>query len=327
MTTYNKTKTEDFNAEQLQVEINGNAGIVPSCLSVSSNDNNLTLEFAAALSAGEETELDTVIANHVPDAELINAAQLPLSNLDGKKLAVHSSPKPLPEGVETYAVWAGAGDKLTGGSPPVALPENETLGAGDLLQFNMEPGTASVVKNISFDPRHGRVWIHEAYLKYENAGLGDTITADVVAPATPVQTAANKDYNIVNDWLIYAGPDAGTHGLAGNPVLVPRTFAKDGDWDFDGVSLTPNFGPGGSPTPGPNGEYKITTVERVVHRYINRLPLYGTTTNYFNLTSDESAELPINLGYQLRVTVVNTSDTSWKLSAIMEVYRERTYMP
>ena len=167
MTTYNKTKTEDFNAEQLQVEINGNAGIVPSCLSVSSNDNNLTLEFAAALSAGEETELDTVIANHVPDAELINAAQLPLSNLDGKKLAVHSSPKPLPEGVETYAVWAGAGDKLTGGSPPVALPENETLGAGDLLQFNMEPGTASVVKNISFDPRHGRVWIHEAYLKYK----------------------------------------------------------------------------------------------------------------------------------------------------------------
>ena len=116
MTTYNKTKTEDFNVEQLQVEINGNAGIVPSCLSISSSDNNLTLEFAADLSAGEETELDTVIANHVPDAETIDASQLPLSNLDGKKLAVVPKPaRPYPparSGPQSF--YAAHGGTLAG---------------------------------------------------------------------------------------------------------------------------------------------------------------------------------------------------------------------
>ena len=251
--------------------------------------------------------------------------------LDGNHLLVHSTPKPTPDGVETFAVWAGAGDKLTKlvGSPQVEVPTevHESIGEGELLEFDIKTGTPEVTKDIKFDVRHGRVWVHEAYLKFSGAGFGDAICADVIAPATPVQTAANKDYNIVDGWLIYAGPGVGTHGLAGAPVLMPRGFSKDGDWDFDGVNLTPNFGPGGSPDPGPNGGYKITTTERIVHRYINRVPLYGDAANYFTLTSNESAELPINLGYFLRVTVCNGSNTDWQLSALVELYRERTYVP
>ena len=135
----------------------------------------------------------------------------------------------------------------------------------------------------------------------------------------PEQTAVDKNYNIVNDWIVYAGPSAGSHGLAGNPVLIPRTYSMDGDWNYDGVNLTPNM--------AGTGEYKITAIERIVHRYINRIPLYGSTTNYFTLSSDESAELPVNLGYFMRVTVDNATDSNWHLCAIMEIFRERTYMP
>lgn len=240
------------------------------------------------------------------------------SNLN--KLAVHSSPKPEPDGISTFAIWTGAGDdvELVGSPPSLKTPE-ETIGNGELMQFNMTNGTPQVIKDIKFDARHGRLWIHEAYLKFTGAGFGDWITADVVAPATPVQTFVNLDYNIVDDYLVYAGPGAGTHGLGGNPVLTERPFSKDGDWNFDGVNLTPNF--------EGTGAYKITTVERVVHRYINKIPLLESTSNYFTLTSHEAAELPVQLGYFLRITVNNGSNQNWTLSAIMEMYRERTFVP
>ena len=308
----NKTKNDGYKAAELQREINADVLIVPSCLSITGSGNNLSLEFAAALSVDEETELDAIILAHVPPVDVIGVTELPISTLDGHKLAVHSSPKPARDGQTTYAVWAGSGDNT-------ALAEDASLGAGDLLDFSMTQGNASETKEIYFDARHGRVWVHEAYIKYEDAGAGCTISADVVAPATPLQQSVDKDYNMVNNWLVYAGPGAGSHGLAGSPVLVQRTYSNDGDWNYDGVDLTPNV--------GGTGEYKITCIERTVHRYINRIPLYGSTTNYFTLSSDESTELPVNLGYFMRVTIDNASDSAWHLCAIMEIFRERTYMP
>lgn len=313
METYNRTVSGDVNLEQLQREINANPSIVPSCLSVTLVDLvDLVLEFAAALSADEETALTATVDAHVPVVETVDASQLPYSTLQNK-LAVHSSPKPEPTGVTTYAVWVGAGD-----DPDLA--EDESLGAGPLLSFNMQTGTPTVSRDIKFDPRHGRVWIHEAYIKFTDAGAGDYISADVVAPATPLQQVSDLDYTVHADgWLIYAGPGAGTHGLAGNPVLVERSYSKDGDWNYDGVNLTPNV--------SGTGNYKITTQERAVHRYVNNIPVFGTTSNFFTLSSDESAELPVALGYFLRINIYNVSNTNWNLSAIMEVFRERTYVP
>lgn len=257
------------------------------------------------------------LQNDISQVSITNSVNTALN-----KLAVHSSSKPEPEGVDTYAVWTGAGDCPYAGSPPVPgnfRPIEDSLGCGPLLQFQMVPGTPSVTRDIHFDPRHGRVWIHEAYIKFNGAGNGDEITADVIAPATPLQQVADLDYNVVNGWLVYAGPGAGTHGLAGQPVLVKRSFSKDGDWDFDGTNLLPNM--------AGEGEYKITTTERIVHRYINRVPLYGDTNTYFTLSSDESAELPVELGYFLRITITNGSNDVWNLSALMEIFRERTYVP
>ncbi len=242
---------------------------------------------------------------------------LPYSkHLEGK-LAVHSSSKPEPTGHETYAVWAGSGDDPSQPDP------TDSLGAGDLLMFNMTfdvGGSHVESKDVKFDPRHGRVWIHEAYLKFENGGIQDYLSADIMAPATPMQTSVNLDYYIEDDWVKYAtGSPAGTHGWAGTPVLIPRTFSMDGDWDWDGTNLTPNFtGTGG---------YKISSIDRPVHRYFNKIPLYGSSTTYFTMSSEETAELPISMGYFIRINVFNNSNTNWSLSCIMEIYRERTVDP
>ncbi len=307
MTTYNKTKTEDFNVEQLQAEINSNSVIVPSCISVTSNNDDLVLDFAVAISASEETELDTVITDHVPLAEIIDAAQLPLSDIEGNPLAVHPSYKPHLVGGVTYAVWTGAGDDVVS-NPPV-------LGAGELLQFKMETGTEVLTKDIMFDPSFGRIWIHEAYLKFKDGGDGDYLTADVMAAATPLQTSVDLDLEMDGNCIKYAagGPGTGTHGWAGTPNLVPRNFSLDGDWDFDGTNLTPNS--------GGTGGYNICNVDQSVHRYVNKIPTFGDSP-YFSMSSDETAELLP--GYFLRVNCHNISDTNWHISVIMEIYRERT---
>ncbi len=112
MATVNKTKSGTYELSQLQAEINSDATIVPSCVSISGRGQNLTLEFAAALSAPEDTQLDVVIDEHAPVEQTIGVTTLPLSPLDNKKLAVHPSYKPNIDGITTYAVWAGAGDEV-----------------------------------------------------------------------------------------------------------------------------------------------------------------------------------------------------------------------
>jgi hypothetical protein len=239
---------------------------------------------------------------------------LPYSrHLEGK-LAVHASAKPEPTGVETYAVWTGSGDDL---SEP---DETLSIGNGELLAFNMTYGTPVVTKDIKFDARHGRVWAHEAYVKFENGGVDDYLTADIMAPATPLQQAVDLNYIVEDNWVKYAtGSPAGTHGFAGTPVLIPRSFSKDGDWDYDGTNLTPNF--------TGTGEYKISSIDRVVHRYFSKIPLYGTSATYFTMSSEETAEIPVSSGYFIRVNVYNNSNSNWNISIIMEIYRERTVCP
>lgn len=308
-TIVSKTITSEVNLDQLQAEINADAAIVPSCLSISVSDTDYDFEFAADLSTEEGTELDTVISNHVPEIDVVEISHLPISSLDGKKLAVHSSPKPDVDGSVTYAVWTGSGDDVDS-DPPI-------LGGGDLLCFNCVSGTATVSKNVKFDhAAFGRIWIHEAYLKFTGGGIADYISSEVVASASALQTSVNLDLVLDNDLVKYApgGAGTGTHGFAATPVLIPKTFSKDGNWDYDGTNLTPNLtGTGG---------YDISIVDVPVHRFVNKIPCFGTCETYFSMTSDETAEIPS--GYYMTITVYNNSDTNWNASVIMEIYREKT---
>lgn len=233
---------------------------------------------------------------------------MPKSDL-GDKLAIHSSTKPAIAGKEFYLVWTGAGDDVSG-SPP-------TIADGTMLQFSMTTGIPEVTIEARFAPDFGDVYIHEGYAKWEGGGLGDYISASVIADPTQLQTSVNLDLEISDNWVKYAsgGVGTGTHGFAGNPVLIKRSKSKDGDWDYDTVNgLTPNV--------SGTGLYKISDIEREVHKYINKIPTPGNSYGYTILTSDETAELPV--GYFLRIIVYNVSNTVWDASVFMEVYREQT---
>jgi hypothetical protein len=301
---YVKPKSGDVNLVQLQAEINSATAIVPSCTSVSRAGDELTLTFAAALNSGEEAGVEAIIAAHVANEAYIAISELPKSPETGK-IAMHASAKPL-QSQQTYAVWAGAGDDMTTAGP----------GEGPLLSFFMTPGVPSVSVDIKFHPNNGKVWINEGYFKFDGAGAGDTISATVMAPATAVQTVANKNMIIEDGWIKFApgGPGTGTHGFAATPVLIPRNFSRDGHWDFDGTNLLPNL--------TNTGQYKISNVEQVYHKYINRIPVYGSSHTYVNMASDDTAGMPYP--YFIRVTCANASNGTWNLQAFMEIYREKT---
>lgn len=244
------------------------------------------------------------------DIKMVTITQ---ANADlGGKVSVHSSSKPDVDGSHVYAVWSGAGDS----------PDPNIVGGGDLLQFQLTIGKSFEIKDVVFNhAAFGRTWIHEAYLKFEGGGIGDYVSAYIMSNPTPLQQVANLDLVLENklgaNFVKYSqsGPGTGTHGFAADPILIPRLHSKDGDWDYsEETSLVPNF--------AGTGEYNICESEYPVSKYINKIPCYGSTSNYFTMTSDETAEIPA--GYFVRVKCVNASNSNWNLSVIMELFREQT---
>ena len=256
--------------------------------------------------------LDTV--DELGNAITINVVDdFPKSTIDGKKLAVHTSYKPeIPEAT-TYAIWTGAGDDMTAGA--------SGNGNGPLLQINTAVGVPETSVNIEFNHDiFGRVWIHEAYIKYINGGLGDYVSSEVYAYGVPVQEVENLDLILDGDYIKYSpqGPGTGTHGFAdvNKITVIDRSYSDDGDWNWDEENgLTPNF--------AGEGAYKISTVDKVVHRFINKIPCLGTSATYFSLSSDETTEL--KKGYYAKLTAHNVSNTEWSVSALMELFRVVTY--
>ncbi len=234
--------------------------------------------------------------------------EFPTTDLDNYQLAVHNTSKPTIPGITTFAVWTGSGDLLS---------DDTDVGGGDLLQFNLQPGTPSKTVRVQFNPVNGRVWIHQAYLRFQGGGIGDTVRGDVVALATPLQQSVNLNLEIINDWIV---PSAnGTHGFA-DPTkiaLLPRTFSKDGNWDWDGYNLTPNL--------NGNGAYKISYIDRTIHRFVNNVSCRGICETWSPLQSNETTELPSR--YVLDIIATNASNSTWGVDVLIEVYREKTHNP
>lgn len=312
MATINKTKSDSYDISQLQTEINSSPDIVPSCTSITGNGDQLSLEFADALTSEEDTALDSLVAEHTPNPQVIDTTQLPVTSLDNKKLSVYASYKPEFEDKSLYAVWTGSGDD----------PDTGEINAGELMYFQMQQGESSVSKEIHFSKQHGRVWIHEGYLKFEDAGPGDYVDAYFIAKPTPTQESSDLDLVIDDDSWILPAPDGegtGTHGFSDKQsiALIPRTFSKDGSWDFDGTDVIPNT--------NQTGDYALSNVERNVHKFISNIPCLGSTSTFTMLSSNDTFEIPNN--YFIRVIFYNESDTTWSSSVLLEVYREKTFTP
>lgn len=317
-TIVSKTKDGAYKIAELQRTINASPLIVPSCISITASDTDLDLEFAIALDGAEDTALDTIILDHVPSVEswvgndLVEVHVTQQSDSQGDKVATYVSSKPLVAGKTFYATWTGAGDNPTTGE----------IAGGDLLTFVFGTEDTELNKSARFHPDNGEVYLHDGYIKWEGAHIGDYITVRICSDATLLQQAANLDLILDGEWIQYSpsGPGTGTHGFAATPTLVPRSYSLDGDWDYTTAGgLVPNF--------DGTGSFKMANIKKAVHTFVNKMPLIGASESYMKLFSEESTLLPA--GFSMDITVY-CSDGSGTLQAstIIYVYRQQTtYTP
>lgn len=237
--------------------------------------------------------------------------ELPRSEV-GNKIWVHASAKPVITGKQFYSTWIGAGDDDV----------NHSMGTGDLLAIQNEPGTPIKHVDMIFDQvLAGDVYIHEGFMMWEGAHVGDYINAHILAEGSHLQQVANLDLIVdENGYVAYShsGPGTGTHGFASAPYLLSRTYSKDGDWDYsEAEGLRPNF--------AKTGTYKICIYEQVVHRIMHKLPVIGSSGQPMRLVSEDCLKLPH--GYFIRVETHNVSNTDWSAAFIITAYKERTVAP
>jgi hypothetical protein len=262
----------------------------------------------------DEYSTKGIIQTNIGQLDVTVLDNFPKSELEGNPLAVHATYKPAIAGGHAYAVWSGAGDDIT--------DDVNGNGNGPLLHIVTEIDVPITTIDIEFNPKYGRIWLHEAYLKFTNGGLDDTISSVILSYPVPLQQATNLDLVLDGVMIKYStsGPGTGTHGFV-DPTkitLKERTFQADGDWDYaDGTGLVPNF--------AGTGQYSMSIEEQIVHSFVNRVPVYGNCSTYFSMSSDETTEL--RAGYFARVVAHNKSNTVWHCSVLMELYREVTYSP
>lgn len=240
-----------------------------------------------------------------PDGVEVRVAQT--SDIgENKKIWVHTSSKPEIDGKQFYIQYSGAGDDIAGG----------LIGGGNMLQVQMEIGEAEKAVDVDFITDKGDVYIHEAYAMWCDAGWGDTFSVEIYAKATPMQTLQDLHYIIVDNVVMASpgGPGTGTHGFAGNPVLL-KMNDWSGLWDYDSVNgLRPNL--------EGKGRFHIMDKQLMVNRFMNRIPVHGSNHNPTRFDSNDTAWMPP--GYFLRLTAHNNSNTKWNLSLSMTTFRETT---
>lgn len=227
-----------------------------------------------------------------------------LSELGDNKLWVHESSQPVVPGKQLFTIWSGAMDDTTGGN----------IGDGDPTIITTAVSTATSTIRVNFIHDQGLVYIHEIYAMWANAGLGDHFSVYVMADPSPLQQSTNLDLEIVSNKISPAsgGAGTGTHGWNGSPVLVTNNTGT-GDWDYDGSTLAGNTGA---------GAFDAHDIEMTVQRYLNKVPVYGTSNGYTRFTSFDTSRLPP--GYFANLVVNNVSDTIWSLFTFMVIYRENT---
>lgn len=310
----------DVNVSQLEGEIS-DSSITIAVDRIDKSGDDISIHFKAALSAGEETTLDTLTTDHVAqpseaektpvlvhevNAETGVIEPVQFSSSEGRN-RVLASTKPVLPGKIMYFYWTGVGDDVSGA--------NAVVGGGSLVSITVAAADSQQDLDLYFgNYKHGElVYIAGGAFQWQSTDFGDRISMIVMAAATPTQQSVNLDYNVDGeDRLIATAPGTGTHGLGGTPVFVPN-YCNKGYWNLT-PELTAEFVPGGT------GMFDWFTVEKEAARFVNQLPLFGTETKGLQLSSPETSQLPA--GYFLRISCHNGSGTDWKLTGSVMLYRE-----
>ena len=273
------------------------------------------------VSATNDADYNDFVNNFKPNIDnnppkIPNTVDLMGIDNEGGKLAINPTSRPIIKGIPLSTTFCGVGDDLT----------NHVMGAGNILSITTEVGVVKKFVDVEFDPIFGKVFIQEGYARWNNAGMGDAISISIFAKASPLQTLTNLNLELDNSIatapkikFASGGPGTGTHGFAGVPVLTPANEGpsvwgtKRGWWDYSiDNGLVPNN--------DQMGEYDMYTTSVELGRFVNKIPILGTSDSYNMVRSSDYAEIPAN--YFIRFYTHNNSNTVWNAFAFLTLFRE-----
>ena len=315
-TKYTYSISTDFpnhkvNSAALIFEISSSA-IVTAPDHVDTEGDVCDIWMKAALSEGDETLLDAVVAAHM-GASLESCAHFALSSpstADGTPVFL---PCAFPSGIFLYV--SSAGDDIT----------NQVRGAGALLVFKSET-EEDIVKYAQFmDPAYEADAIVQYSGADHNGTNSDYLTIEVIAPASVVVANGTNtgNCNVVNHVIVpAAGDGAYDINLETAAIPVPAKDAEDkpnGYWDYAFTfigkgAITPNV--------GGTGGYHLLDVEQTLLRHGNKCVLLGAGNICVSMLPIEpKAVLPHWKG---KVTVHNYGHTGLKVAVTLKVGRKVT---
>jgi hypothetical protein len=225
---------------------------------------------------------------------------------DGK-LILQASPRPLSP--KTYTHWTGRGDDLV----------NSRRGLGESLMIEIASEEESKELDVHF-LTDSQVYLRQAYIGWENAGWGNSLSAHIWSEAT-VMIPVDEGSFIIDQYhrIFPTPPGEGTHVLGGHPVPVPMKDANNqpcGHWNLKPDMSGFDFVLDGT------GLYDWFDISLKVNTFVNWLPLYKDNYEMLVLGSDD-IEL-IAPGYYLQVQILNPAHVDFKVWAMLVTYREET---
>jgi len=297
----------EVNTSKLTYEIQ-TSSIVTALDHIGTSDGYCSIWFKAALSSGDETTLDGIVAAHYPTPwnALIEAP-------DGKQIVQNTA-----RVRGTRCCYTGEGD---------CQNSAVDVGGGDPIYVHHEVGGANPeMQKITFKTIENETWVYEAMACFEGA-VFDRVHMCLRPKKTNYVAGENTYYNLYGGYLIVPAAGNGTIQVAtGDRVLVQALPTALGVkpaayWNADWNTTTKQF-ENIVAAPGGDGDYNMFGEQVQLACLARGIPVSGTCSSY-HLDSNDVDRIPhgteIWFGIETR-----PPDHEWKIAVGLIMYRAKT---
>ena len=305
---YNYTKTP-VATDRLKLEIQTSAIVTALRHCVLNGTDDLVVTMAGTLSGGDEDILDAIVDAH--DGVSLTVEE-PV-NPDGRKI-IHATSRKR----GTFTCFTGAGDSQddqskVGGANGVLMAMNHVSGGGAISPIYVDLNTIA-----------NETMAHAGWMMWKDA-LNDLITLETVPKLSTYEAGSNTNYNLYGGYLIIPA--------AGNGTITPLTFvlvevpineygnrSGAGYWNATYNTSTKVFG---SITAAPTGtgRFNMFTVEVVLDRFMNRVPMLGS--GHMPMDTYDASQIGHNMRMKLSFETRGDDHTWWWCGGL-KPYRKRT---
>jgi len=272
----------------------------------------------AALSATDQTTLNTIVTDHTDTPDIPETGKYTLD----QKQWIQESSRPL--GTVTY--FTSEGDTTSD-----STVMSTAVGGGTKIQITHTAGSDASDQElyVDFNVKENDTYIHEGYVIWKEADF-DRVNLEVVPQVTEYTADSSTLFQTYGPYIIpaaYTGninvaTDTTAMKLVEMPLSRDTGLRKPGYWKADYNEETHTFS---NLTAAPDGDgiYNMFCAEVVLSRFVNEIILVND--GFLMLQTADVEQLGHGMRLKLHAhTNTDETDHSWKAGFILTLNRENT---